>query len=99
MGSLLTAVHATTVSQLGIPHPVSQARRLYVAACRTSGLLAHAALDGGDYPTADARAHLAGVLACYAEDPPLLAWVRGLQSLIAYWDGRSVKPRSWPPTA
>lgn len=84
----LTAVHALAVSHLGIPHPVSQTRRLYVAACRTSGLLAHVALDGGDYPTADARAHLAGVLAGYAEDSSLLAWVRGLQSLIAYWDGR-----------
>lgn len=84
----LSAVQAMAVSQLGVPHPVSQTRRLYVAACRTSGLLAHVALDGGDYPTADARAPLAGVLACYAEDPALLAWVRGLQSLIAYWDGR-----------
>lgn len=84
----LTTVHGLVVSQLGVPHPVSQTCRLYVAACRTSGLLAHVALDGGDYPTADARAHLAGVLACYAEDPPLRAWVRGLQSLIAYWDGR-----------
>ncbi|WP_424187616.1 helix-turn-helix domain-containing protein [Actinokineospora sp. G85] len=68
-------------------HP-NQLRRLYVAASRASGLLAHVCLDRGKYEVAQEHADTAFSCADQAGHHGMRAWVRGLQSLIAYWNGQ-----------
>jgi transcriptional regulator with XRE-family HTH domain len=68
-------------------HP-NQMRRLYLSASRASGLQAHVCLDLGDYRAAHVHARTAFLCADLADHHGMRAWVRGLQSLIAYWDGR-----------
>ncbi len=69
-------------------HEYRQYRDLHMAAGRLTGLLAHAALDCGDYASADVHARTAWLFAEYADHHGTRAWVRSLQSLIAYWDSR-----------
>ncbi len=69
-------------------HQLGQYRELYLLAGRLTGLLTHAALDCGDYASADIHARTAWLCAEYADHHNTRAWVRSLQSLIAYWDGR-----------
>ncbi|MCD0485216.1 hypothetical protein LO771_23225 [Streptacidiphilus sp. ASG 303] len=66
----------------------SQSRDLYLLAALSSGMLAKAGHDLGDPHSAMMQARTAAVCADKAEHQPLSAWVRGLQSLIAYWAGR-----------
>jgi transcriptional regulator with XRE-family HTH domain len=66
----------------------NQMRQLYLEAGRASGLQAHVCLDLGDYSTAQVHAGTAFLCADLADHHDMRAWVRGLQSLIAYWDGR-----------
>ncbi|QBI53985.1 hypothetical protein [Streptomonospora litoralis] len=66
----------------------NQARRLHLAAARLGGLQAHICLDLGHYTWADTNARAAWNLADIAGHRGMLAWSRGLQSLIAYWDRR-----------
>lgn len=66
----------------------NQLRRLYLAASRACGLQAHAYLDLGNYRAAARQAETAWLCADLAGHPPMLAWLRALQSLIAYWDNR-----------
>jgi hypothetical protein len=65
-----------------------QMRQLYVAAARLCGLQAHVCLDLGYYAEADTHARAALQAADAAGHHGVSAWVRALQSLIAYWDGR-----------
>ncbi|WP_218137468.1 hypothetical protein [Streptomyces sp. 2224.1] len=65
-----------------------QARELYLLSAITSGMLAKASHDLGDPRSAMTQARTAYVCADNADHPAMRAWVRGLQSLIAYWDGR-----------
>ncbi|MEU5726771.1 helix-turn-helix transcriptional regulator [Micromonospora sp. NPDC047738] len=67
------------------PH---QLRDLHLAGSQLSGLSAHLCLDLGDYTSADTHARAAWLCAELAGHPGMQAWVRALQSLIAYWDGR-----------
>jgi hypothetical protein len=62
-----------------------QARDLYYAGALASGLVAKATHDFGDSRMAMTHARTALLCAQNAEHGPLIAWVRGLQSLIAYW--------------
>jgi hypothetical protein len=62
-----------------------QTRDLYFAGALASGLVAKAAHDYGDSRMAMTHARTALLCAENSEHPSLMAWVRGLQSLIAYW--------------
>jgi hypothetical protein len=63
-----------------------QARDLYFAGALASGLVAKATHDFGDSRMAMTHARTALLCAQNSEHGPLTAWVRGLQSLISYWD-------------
>ncbi|MGH8902749.1 MAG: hypothetical protein ACRDYA_13995 [Egibacteraceae bacterium] len=68
--------------------PPSAARDLYLLAGVTSGLVAEACDDLGDPHAAMTQARTAYVCADNAGHDGLRVWVRGLQSSIAYWNGR-----------
>jgi transcriptional regulator with XRE-family HTH domain len=65
-----------------------QMRELYLSASRLSGLQAHICLDLGHYRAAQTQAHVAFLCGELAGHNGILAWVRSLQSLVAYWDGQ-----------
>lgn len=65
-----------------------QTTDLYAAASRLCGLSAHVCLDLGDYDSAATHARAARACAEAAGHEGLLAWVRAVESLIAYWTGR-----------
>jgi hypothetical protein len=69
-------------------HTPATARQLLFAAGVLGGMLANACLDLGDSPAASCQAHAAFVSADQAGHDGLRAWVRGIQALIAYRDGR-----------
>lgn len=64
-----------------------QMRQLYLDASRVAGLQAHICLDLGQYRAAHTHARAAYLCADVAGHNGMRAWVRGLQSLISYWDG------------
>lgn len=70
----------------------NQTRELYLLAGVTSGMLAKASHDLGDPHAAMTQARTAYVCADNADHDGLRMWVRGLQSLVAYWAG-------WPHEA
>ncbi|MFI1680364.1 helix-turn-helix domain-containing protein [Streptomyces sp. NPDC020607] len=61
---------------------------LYVSAARLCGLSSHICLDLGDYSSAATHARTARACAEAAGHEAILAWVRSVESLIAYWSGR-----------
>lgn len=63
-------------------------RDLYLAAGVLCGVLANASFDLGRYSAAETQARSAFMCGEIASHNGLRAWVRGLQALIAYWDGR-----------
>ncbi|MGW1887590.1 helix-turn-helix domain-containing protein [Streptomyces sp. NPDC001970] len=71
----------------GRQHP-RQTTDLYLSASRLCGLSAHVCLDLGDYDSAATHARTARACAEAAGHEGMLAWVRAVQSLIAYWTGR-----------
>ncbi|MEU3572841.1 XRE family transcriptional regulator [Kitasatospora sp. NPDC036755] len=68
----------------GRQHPY-QASHLYLQAGRLCGLAAHAALDLGQYAAAATQSRTAWRCAESAGHNGLRAWIRSVQSLIAYW--------------
>ncbi|MEV7556498.1 hypothetical protein [Streptomyces sp. NPDC089795] len=66
----------------------SQTRDLYMAAGVFCGVLANASFDLGRYSAAETQARTAHMCGELAGHNGLRVWVRGLQALIAYWDGR-----------
>ncbi len=74
----------------GRQHP-EQGRELYLIAGALCGVLANASFDLGWLQAAETQARTAFLCAELAGNNALRAWVRGTQSLIAYWDDR---PRS-----
>ncbi|MFD8378947.1 XRE family transcriptional regulator [Streptomyces sp. NPDC059679] len=68
----------------GRQHP-HQSAHLYLAAGRLSGLAAHIALDLGQYAAAATHSRTVWRCAESAGHNGLRAWVRSMQSLIAYW--------------
>jgi tetratricopeptide (TPR) repeat protein len=72
---------------LGTQHP-RQRHELYVLAAKASGLLGYMAVNAGRLPTARSYCAEALQLAAEADDHSLIAWIRGTQSLEAYYDGR-----------
>ncbi|MGW0734456.1 hypothetical protein [Streptomyces sp. NPDC002851] len=71
----------------GRPTP-AQAVDLNLWASMTSGMLAKASHDLSDPKSAMTQARAAYVCADQAGHNGMRAWIRGLQSLIAYWAGR-----------
>ncbi|WP_229068995.1 hypothetical protein [Actinoplanes sp. DH11] len=65
-----------------------QSRQLHFLASVTSGLLAKASHDLADPHAAMLQARTAILCADRADHNGLRAWLRGLQSLVAYWAGR-----------
>ncbi|PKW18642.1 helix-turn-helix domain-containing protein [Saccharopolyspora spinosa] len=65
----------------------TQLRQLYLDASRAAGLHSHICLDLGHYHAAHTHALTAFLCADLAGHNGMRAWVRGLQSLISYWDG------------
>ncbi len=68
--------------------PPHYTRDLYMAAGVLCGVLANASFDLGRYDAAETQARTAFMCGELAGHNGLRAWVRGLQALIAYWDGR-----------
>jgi len=68
--------------------PPAYTRDLYLAAGLLCGILANACLDLGRLPAAETQARTAFLCAELAGHNGLRCWVRGMQSLIAYWDDR-----------
>ncbi|GGR33619.1 hypothetical protein GCM10010282_27760 [Streptomyces roseolus] len=71
----------------GRQHP-RQTTDLYLSAARLCGLSAHVCLDLGAYDSAATHARTARACAEAAGHEGMLAWVRAVESLIAYWTGR-----------
>ncbi|WP_240639095.1 hypothetical protein [Micromonospora ureilytica] len=66
----------------------TQSRDLHFLAGITSGLLAKVSHDMADPHSAMLQARTAVLCADQSGHPGLQAWLRGLQSLVAYWAGR-----------
>lgn len=71
----------------GRQHP-EQSRELHLVAGALCGMLANASLHLGWLPAAETQARTAFLCAELAGSNALRAWVRGTQSLVAYWDER-----------
>ncbi|MGE7433988.1 helix-turn-helix domain-containing protein [Kitasatospora sp. NPDC001175] len=71
----------------GRQHP-RQRQSLYVLAARAAGLLGYMAVNAGRPASAKAYLTEAYELADVVQDAELMAWVRGTQSLEAYYAGR-----------
>lgn len=65
-----------------------QGRELYLVVGVLCGVLANASFDLGWIPAAETQARTAFLCAELAGNNALRAWVRGTQSLVAYWDER-----------
>jgi hypothetical protein len=65
-----------------------QSRELYLVAGALCGMLANASFDLGLLPAAETQARTAFLCAELAGNNALRAWIRGTQSLVAYWDDR-----------
>ncbi|MCM3922546.1 helix-turn-helix domain-containing protein [Frankia sp. AiPs1] len=87
LGSL-AGVQDTLFSLLEQRRKPAQAQQLYLLAGVTGGLLGKAAHDLSVPHAAMTHARTAYVCAEHADHDGLRAWIRGLQSLIAYWSGR-----------
>lgn len=68
--------------------PPGYTRDLYLAAGLLCGILANASFDLGRYDAAETQARAGFLCGELAGHNGLRAWLRGLQALMAYWDGR-----------
>lgn len=68
--------------------PPQYTRELYLAAGLLCGILANASFDLGRYTAAETQARAGFLCSELAGHNGLRAWLRGLQALMAYWDGR-----------
>lgn len=71
----------------GRQHP-GQGRQLYLVGGVVCGVLANASFDLGRLSAAETQARTAFLCAELAGSNSLRSWIRGTQSLIAYWDER-----------
>ncbi|MFP8887718.1 hypothetical protein [Streptomyces mangrovi] len=68
--------------------PPQYTKDLYLAAGILCGILANASFDLGRYAAAETQARAGFLCAELAGHNGTRAWIRGLQALVAYWDGR-----------
>ncbi len=87
LGDLVTT-QDTLFSLLENQQRPQHGRQLYLLAGVAAGLLAKASHDTSDPHAALTQARTAYLCADIADHNGLRAWIRGLQSLITYWDGR-----------
>jgi hypothetical protein len=87
LGDLVTA-QDTVFTLLENRRRPAHARQLYLLGGLLGGLLAKASHDTADPQTALTQSRTAYLCADQADHDGLRAWVRGLQALITYWDGR-----------
>jgi len=87
LGDLVTA-QDTLLSLLEHRQRPAHARQLYLLAGITGGLLAKASHDMSEPHAALTQARTAYLCADQADHNGLRAWIRGLESLVTYWDGR-----------
>jgi len=66
----------------------NQARDLYLVTGLLCGVLANASFDLGNLAAAETQSRTAFLCAELAGHNGLKAWLRGMQSLLAYWDDR-----------
>lgn len=69
----------------------ADARELYVLCGLACGMLAKASHGLGEPHAAMTQSRTAFICAEQAGHTGLMAWVRGVQSLMTYWDGRSIE--------
>ncbi|GGJ87522.1 hypothetical protein GCM10010123_16380 [Pilimelia anulata] len=84
----LTETQDTLFTLLERRQAPGPARRLHFLAAVVSGLLAKASHDLAEPHAAMLQARTAVLCADLADHDGLRAWLRGLQSLVAYWAGR-----------
>lgn len=84
----LVVAQEQLLALLGRNQAPTSAHRLYWSAAVLSGTLAKASLEFGDPAAASTQAHVAYLCADRCDHDGLRGWVRGMQSLIAYWEGR-----------
>jgi len=87
VGDLVTT-QDTLFSLLENRQRPEHARQLYLLAGIAGGLLAKASHDTADPHGALAQARTAYMCADMADHNGLRAWIRGLEALVTYWDGR-----------
>jgi hypothetical protein len=87
LADLVTA-QDTVFSLLEARRRPAHARQLYLLGGVLGGLLAKASHDTADPQSALAQSRTAYLCADQADHDGLRAWIRGLQALITYWDGR-----------
>lgn len=87
LGELVT-LQDTVFGLLDTRQRPDHARQLHFFAGIVGGLLAKASHDLADPHDALMQARTAYLCADNADHPGLKAWIRGLQSLVSYWDGR-----------
>lgn len=83
----MVALRDQVFALLGLRHHPAQATTLLLRAGQLCGLLANASLDFGLQHAAIAQARAAWAYASGIDHHGLLAWIRGLQAMIAYWSG------------
>lgn len=88
LGDLVTT-QETLFSLLENRQRPHHSRQLYLLAGITGGLLAKASHDMSDPYAALTQARAAYLCADLADHNGLRAWIRGLESLVTYWDGRA----------
>ncbi len=84
----LMEIQETVFTALEGRQPPHRATDLFVVAALTGGLLAKASHDLANPQASLAQARTAYLCAETARHTGLQAWIRGLQSLVAYWAGR-----------
>lgn len=84
----LVEVQETQFSLLERRQRPSHLQQLYFLTAVTGGMLAKASHDMGNAHAAMTQTRTAFLCADQADHNGLRAWIRGLQSLITYWDGR-----------
>ncbi len=82
------ALRARVFPLLTVRHRPDLSRDLCYLAGLLSGILANAAFDLGSIDSAQTHARVAFACADQAGHNGLRAWVRGTQSMLAYWDDR-----------
>ena len=84
----LVATQDTVFTLLEVQRRPAHARQLYLLGGVLGGLLAKASHDTADPVAALTQSRTAYLCADQADHDGLRAWIRGLQALITYWDGR-----------
>ena len=87
LGDLVTT-QDTVFTLLEARRRPEHARQLYLLGGVLGGLLAKASHDMADPAAALTQSRTAYLCADQADHDGLRAWIRGLQALITYWDGR-----------